>query len=57
MTAFKAKVMAVYPDAFCSVVAGDWWVYTRNQGLGVGKTAFSAWVDAWRGIEKERGGK
>ena len=62
MTAFKAKVREVYPDAWCSkrisktseygwAVAHD----LRRGGfcskLGEGKTAFAAWDDAWQNIE------
>ena len=52
MTAFKAKVKAVYPKSKCESWAGGW-IVTRAGMLviGVGKTAFLAWVDAWRNIE------
>ena len=56
MTAFKAKVKAVYPDTCCFhlAVSGVWMVCKSNTGthlLGSSKTAFLAWVDAWRNIE------
>lgn len=58
MTAFKAKVKVVHPKAYCAKRKHMWKVcvpplwdqWTRV--LGQGRTAFSAWVDAWRNIEK-----
>ena len=59
MTAYKAKVKAVYPCARCIRWGGEWCVIGACPLpiYGSGKTAFAAWVDAWREIEKERGGK
>jgi hypothetical protein len=53
MTAYKAKVLMVYPDARCRRDWGDWWRVSRG-GVYLGsnsKTAFAAWVDAWRNID------
>ena len=59
MTAFKAKVKADFPSAFCIHDGLQWSVWVHKAFFGSGKTAFAAWVDAWRNIgnAKERARK
>jgi hypothetical protein len=58
MTAYKAKVKAVYPAAYCwPCGVGCWRIYHKHQKIGKGKTAFLAWVDAWRNIEAKNNQK
>lgn len=54
MTAYKAKVLSVHPDARCIRWGGEWCVIgvCPVPVYGVGKTAFMAWFDAWRNISK-----
>ena len=51
MTAFKEKVKADFPSAFCIHDGLQWSVWVHKAFFGSGKTAFAAWVDAWRNIE------